>query len=286
MSAMPPIAVKHWHRSETPFSAKRRHQPENDCILVLSRIVAGLEGIAVVKPSVLLQVLSLLILGLLTSDPPHVYAQATSGALPAPKGLSSCAPSDPLAVAEASVAAKFGGAFLGCFKSERTITVQGATKPVLVPFEFAIVIDFPGPYTLADLDKLLSRGIEQWKAFEPLSKESENYAVRLNELIKSAGAGSAGSESSIKPVLVSIGRMGPKSFSVVSIRSYVLQASGEQLSLTKVNASADVLRGSRLARLEIQRVLTEPSDVAQVQSELAEWAHAVSSAPKDQGAGK
>jgi hypothetical protein len=238
----------------------------------------------VAKPSVLLRVVSLLTLGLLASDPPHVYAQATSSGLPAPKGLSSCAPSDPLAVLEASAAAKLGGAFLGCFKSERTVMVQGATKPVLVPFEFAFAIDFPGPYTLADLDKLLSRGIEQWKAFEPLSKESKNYTVRLNELIKGAGTSSAASVSSVKPVLVSIGKTGPKSFSVVSIRSYVLDASGEQVSLTKVNASADVLRGSRLVRLTVQRMLTDSSDVAQVQSEIAEWATAVSSAPTDQDA--
>jgi hypothetical protein len=66
---------------------------------------------------------------------------------------------------------------------------------------------------------------------------------------------------------------------VVSIRSYVLDASGEQVSLTKVNASADVLRGSRLVRLTVQRVLTDSSDVAQVQSEIAEWATAVSSSP-------
>jgi hypothetical protein len=87
-------------------------------------------------------------------------------------------------------------------------------------------------------------------------------------------------------VLVSIGRIGPKSFVVVSIRSYVLDTSGEQVSLTKVNASADVLRGPKLVRLSVQRVLTDPSDVAQVQSEIAEWATAVSSAPTDQGADK
>src|SRR5271165_152990 len=103
--------------------------------------------------------------------------QATSTELPAPKGLSACAPSDPLAGVEASVAAKFGGTFLGCFKSDKTISVQGATKPVPVPFEFAFAFELPGPFTLADLDKLLATGIEQWKDFEPLSKNWENYTV-------------------------------------------------------------------------------------------------------------
>jgi hypothetical protein len=224
------------------------------------------------KPSVLLWAVGLLTLGLLASGPPHTYAQATSSGLPTPKGLSSCAPSDPLAVVEARAAARLGGEFLGCFRSEKTVMVQGATKPVPVPFEFAFAIDFPGPYTSADLDKLLTKGIEQWKDFEQLGTERENYTDRVNELIK--GAGAMATVSSVKPVLVSIGRMGAKSFSVVSIRSYVLDASGEQVSLTKVNASADVLRGSGLVRLTIQRVLTDPSDVAQVQGEIAEWAQA------------
>jgi hypothetical protein len=74
---------------------------------------------------------------------------------------------------------------------------------------------------------------------------------------KGAGTSSAASVSSVKPVLVSIGRIAPKSVSVVSIRSYVLDASGEQVSLTKVNASADVLRGPKLVRLSVQRVLTD-----------------------------
>ena len=134
-------------------------------------------------------------------------------------------------------------------------------------------------------DKLLATGIEQWKGFEPLSKDWENYTVRVNELIKSVGM-TAASVSSEKPVLVSIGRIGTNSFSVVSIRHYVFEASGEQVIQTKVSGSADVLRGSRLVRLTVQRMLTEPSDVAQVQSEIAEWANAVSSAPTDQGAAK
>jgi hypothetical protein len=221
------------------------------------------------------------------TDSPHANAQATSSGLPVPKGLSACAPSDPIAEVEAGIATKLGGTFLGCFKSEKTITMQGATKSVLVPFEAAFAFDLPGPFSSVDLDKLLATGIEQWKDFEPLSKDlGENYTVRLNELIKSAGISSAASVFSVKPVLVSIGRTGANSFSVVSIRRYVFDASGEQVIQMKVNGSADVLRGSRIVRLDIQRMLTDPSDVAQVQSEIAEWANAVSSAPTDQGAAK
>src|SRR5271165_6938185 len=163
--------------------------------------------------------------------------QATSTELPAPKGLSACAPSDPLAGMEAGVAAKLGGTFLGCFKSDKTITVQSASNTVLVPLEFAFAFELRGPYTLADLDKLLATGIEQWKGYETLSKESDTYKVRLNELIKSVGITQA-NVSSITPVLVSIGKTGTNAFSVVSIRRYVVDASGEQVIQTKANASA------------------------------------------------
>jgi hypothetical protein len=189
---------------------------------------------------------------------------------------------------EARVAAKLGGEFLGCFRSEQTIMVQGATKPVPVPLEYAFAMDVPGgPYTSADLDKLLSRVTEQWKDFEPLSKEFENYTARLNEVIKGAGASPSATVSSIKPVLVSIDRVGAKAHSVVSIRSYVLDTGGEQVSTTRVEAAAVVLRRSGLVRLTMLRALTDPSDVAQLQSEITEWAQATaaSSYPTDQGAG-
>lgn len=225
------------------------------------------------KSSVLLRVVGLLTLGLLASDPPHTHAQAPSSGLPAPKGLSSCLPGNREA-ALARIAAEFGGAILGCFQSEKRVMVQGSITPVPVPLEFAFAMDIPGSYTSADLDRLLSRTIEKWKDFEPLSKQFENYTARLNELIKGAEVSPSVAVSSVKPVLVSIDRVGAKAYSVVSIRSYVLDVGGEQVSLTKVNGDAVVLRGSGLVRLTIQRVLTEPSDVAQLQSEIAEWARA------------
>lgn len=238
------------------------------------------------KPSALLQVVRALTSRLVSPGQPHTYSQR----VPAPKGLSSCAPSDRLAVRMARLAAKSGGELVGCFKSEKTFWYQGLT---VVPFELAIATDLPGASTSADLDKLWSTSIEQWKGFESLSKESENYTVRLNELIKGAGrsGGIVKLGSSFKPVLVSIGRIGAKSFSVVSIRSYVMDQDGIGIWLNaahlpfmigprnilkKVTATANVLGGSRLVRLDIQRVLTDPSDVAQVQSEIAEWANAVS----------
>jgi hypothetical protein len=199
---------------------------------------------------------------------PRTFSQG----VPVPKGLGSCAPSDPLAVRLARVAARSGGELVGCFKSEKKIRTW---LLLTEPFEFAVAIDFPGPYTLADLEKLLATGIEQWKGFPTLSKHWENYTDRLNELTRGFGRK--------RPVLVSIGRTGANSFSVVSLRSNLWkQGFFYNMSPTpKVNASADVLRGSRIVRLTVRRALTDPSDIAQVQSEIAEWVNAVSSAPAD-----
>lgn len=214
--------------------------------------------------------------GLLAFCLAHTYAQATPIGLPAPKELSSCPPGDPVAAAEAGVAAKLGGEPLGCFVSDKRTTVQGTTKSIPVSLEHAFAIGIPGgPYTSADLDKLLSRVTEQWKGFDPLGKEFENYKDRLNDLIKGVGTSPTATFSSIKPVLVSIDRLGTKSYSVVSIRNYILDLNSEHVSAIRVNGDAVVLRGSELVRLTMQRALTDPSDVAQLQGEIAEWARAI-----------
>jgi hypothetical protein len=192
-------------------------------IIVLCRSIGSPDGgIEVMgKSSVLLRVIGLLTLGLLALGPSHTYAQAPSSVLPAPKGLSSCAPGKREA-ALARVAAELGSEILGCFLSEKRVMVQGSIMPVPVNLEFAFAMDVPGgPYTSADLDRFLSRTIEKWKDFEPLNKDFENYPARLNELIKGAVASPSVAVSSVKPVLVSIDRVGAKAYSVVSIRSYV-----------------------------------------------------------------
>ena len=218
--------------------------------------------------------------GLLAFCLAQTYAQATPIGLPAPKELSSCPPGDPVAAAEAGVAAKLGGELLGCFVSDKKTTVQGATKSIPMSLEHAFAIRIPGgPYTSADLDKLLSKVTAQWKGFDPLSKEFENYRDRINELMRGVGTNPTATISSVKPVLVSIDRLGAKSYSVVSVRSYVLDLSGEHVSATRVNGDAVVLRGSELVRLTMQRALTDPSDVAQLQGDIAEWAQAIAASP-------
>lgn len=218
----------------------------------------------------------LLILGVLAWGSALAATPAESGRLSTPDGFKPCAGGDPVATVEARVAAKLGGEFLGCFQSERRIAAPSAAKaaPMTVEYAFAIALQGRG-YTLADLDSLLSTVKNQWKDFDPLSKQfKETYTARLNELIEANGSTPPSTIDSVKPVLVSIDRADPSYYSVTSIRTYVVNSNGGQVTLTKVNSDAVALRSSQLIRLTIQRTLTDPADVAEVEGEIADWARA------------
>ena len=192
----------------------------------------------------------------------------------APKGLDTCDPSDPLIALETRVASSIGGQFLSCFKSEKQVGTPGAAASP----EYAFAIRLAGGgYTTGDLAKLLATVTNQWRDFQPLSKEfREDYVARLNALMNDAGKPSA-KFASIEPVLVSIDRLDAKSYSVVSVRSYVFNQNGQQVGTVKVNADAVVLRGGDFVRLTMQRVLTDVSDVAALQTEISAWARATES---------
>lgn len=201
--------------------------------------------------------------------------QSLGNSLPAPKGLEPCSQSDAVAVAETRVAENLGGSLLSCFHSGREIALQSTAKPALTPFEYAFAIRLAGEgYASGDVDKLLTTATGQWKDFQPLSSEfHDRYIARLNALMNEVSANQE-TISSIKPVLVSIKRLDAKSYSVVSIRSYVVTVSGTPISTVKVNADAIVLRGQNLIRLTMQRTLAGAADVADLQAEVAEWARA------------
>jgi hypothetical protein len=178
---------------------------------------------------------------------------------------------------EAHLAARFGGEYLGCFRSSRmtvpTGTVGIAPKPVEYAFGMALR---DRDYKAADLDNLLSTVKQQWKDFDPLSKEfKDSYTARLNALIKSSGSAAVSDIVSVKPMLVSIERGPGDYYTVTSIRTYVVDLNGRRVTSTKVNSDGVALRGSQLIRLTIQRTLNDPNDVAQVEGEMAEWARAI-----------
>ncbi len=209
-------------------------------------------------------------------------ARAESENLAAPKGLIPCASNDPVNASGPRIAASVNGQFLSCFQSEEKTDVLGAPDVAPVPVEYAFAISLASEvYTTTDLDKLLTTVTAQWKGFQPLSTEfHDNYIARINALINS-GHETPVAIASIKPVLISIDRLDVNSYSVVSIRSYVFNVNGTQVSMTKVNADAVVLRGRRFIRLTMQRMLTNASDVTRLQTEISEWARATESAKSE-----
>jgi hypothetical protein len=223
-----------------------------------------------------LQFIGLLAFGLLAWGTACADAPNGSSGFPAPGGFKPCAPDSPLAIAEARIATKLGGEFLGCFQSERETMAPSSAKAAPTPVEYAFAIALQGGgHTPADLDNLLSTVKHQWKDFDPLSKEfKETYTARVNELIKGSGLTPSPTMVSEKPVLVSIDRAGDSYYSVTSLRTYTVELNGERVMVTKVNSGAVALRGSQLIRLTIQRTLSDPTDVTQVQGEITDWARA------------
>jgi hypothetical protein len=202
----------------------------------------------------------------------HVSAQPSSGtgaapmaseSLPAPMGLVPCSPDDQVAALEKRIAPSLGVEFLSCFHS-------GASG------EYALVHRVIGDnFTSADVEALRTKVAAQWKDFQPLSAEfHDKYIARLNTMITEASSTPA-PIASIKPVLVSMKSLDSKSYSVVSIQSYVFNGSKGQESAERVNADAIVLRGRRIIRLTIQRKLTEVADVDDLQTDIARWAKAM-----------
>ena len=204
-------------------------------------------------------------------------AQISEVKLPVPNELILCEDDDPVVSAEKRVAPSVGAEYLACFTTNEKTALHGTSRTVVVPVEHAVAMSVTGgPYTREELDRLLSKVREQWKNFDPLSRQHEDYLTRLNSLIKGRSpAAHQTSIESVKPVLVSIDRMDDQSYAVVSIREYVIATDGERVRSIKANAAAMVLQGTRLVRLEIIRELHAPSDVDEVRTQIAAWSRAV-----------
>jgi hypothetical protein len=201
---------------------------------------------------------------------------APRNTMPAPSGLTARLSDDPVATAEAQLAAKFGIEYLACFRSESTVAQSAAASS---PVEYAFADALPGDnHASADVERMLTIVKRQWKDFQPLSKEfKDTYIARLNSLIESNGSPAATPEFvSVQPILVSI-TPGANYYTVTSLRTYVIDTGSGRKIFTRVNADAIAFRRSRIIRLTIQRKLLDPSDVAQVQRDIAAWAQAVTS---------
>lgn len=176
------------------------------------------------------------------------------------------------------IAPSIGAEYVACFASDEKIALHGTSKTLSVPIEHAVAMSvLGGPYSQEDLGTLLSKVRAQWKNFEPMSKEHENYLARLNSIISGPNTRQASIES-VKPILVSIDRMDNQSYVVISIRDYSIAVDGERVRSIKANAAAMVLQGTRLVRLEMSRELRAPSDVEDLRTQITAWSHKVAKA--------
>ena len=193
--------------------------------------------------------------------------------LQGPVGLAACTSDDSVAAVEKRLALQLGAQFVGCFKSQETINLRGGGAKHIVPVEYAIAMQIlGGPYHPATLETLLSRVRDQWKNFKPLSKEHHEYVAQLNAMIQGVGSNADSTQiASISPVLISIDRISPEAYVVLSVRHYVSAGETGKIISTKVNGTAMVLHGTRLLQLEILRELHDPSDVDTVRHEIQAW---------------
>lgn len=196
--------------------------------------------------------------------------------LPAPKGLQPCPPTDRVASLEGNLAIRIGGQFLGCFRSRAVVVQHGLRGDPSVPQEYAFAMRLPGgPYTSEALGQFLTTVRAQWAGFNPLSREfHDRYTREVNELIRGSSRPESANASvtSIKPVLVSIDRLGPDAYSVVSLRTYELTVGGQPLKSVKVDADAVALVHSTLVRLTLLREVQSASDVADARAQINSWA--------------
>lgn len=204
-------------------------------------------------------------------------AQSPRVFLPEPAGLTACSGDDSVASVEKRLAPRLGAEFLGCFKSEETASVRGTSATRPVPMEYAIAFRvLGGPFNPADVDALLSRVRDQWKNYNPLSKQHSEYVARLNAMIQGQDSKpNATPIASIKPILISIDRLSPEAYLVLSVRHYVSAGDTGEITSTKASGAVMVLQGTQLIRLEILRELRNPSDVDIVRQQVVAWAHEI-----------
>ena len=184
-----------------------------------------------------------------------------------------CAPESQLLGTMKRIADEFG-TLTGCFVSNEQAPVNGIEKPVESAFAITLFQSASGPFTEASVDKLYATTERQWKNVAPLwGADKTAYEQRIRELIRETSpSASMRSKMSIEqPVLVSIQRIDPSSYTVVSIRPRRISKDGVTFSFDTAEGSALILNDGKLIRLTIQRQLRGQSDVDAVKSGIAGW---------------
>lgn len=208
-------------------------------------------------------------------------AQPADAVIPAPRGLSACATNSTLSKALKLVAFK-SGTLAGCFVSSEQAPLHGMDRPLESAFAITLFQRASGPYTVASVDQFYATTEHQWKNVTPLwDKDKSTYEQRVRKLIQEVSSSTPvqGGMSISQPVLVSMRRIDPSSYTVVSIRRRKISKDGTAFSLDTAEGYALILNDGNLMRLTIQRQLRGQRDVDSVKSEIADWVQKISKAP-------
>lgn len=208
-------------------------------------------------------------------------AWTADAVMPAPRGLSACTSNSPLSSTMKLVASKLG-TLVGCFVSAEQAPVHGVNRPLESAFAIALFRSASDPYTVASVDQLYATTEQQWKNVTPLwGKDKSAYEQRVRKLMQEASSSSSvqGNMSIGQPVLVSMRRIDPDSYMVVSIRRRKISKDGAVFSLDTAEGYALILNDGNLMRLTIQRQLRGQGDVDSVKSEIVDWVQKISKAP-------
>lgn len=224
--------------------------------------------------------LALCTLALLLSN-----ARPANATVPKPPGLDTCKPGSPLAQTFARAMSRFGS-LSGCFVSKDTTALRGTSGAISEPKEYGYAIQLntvnSTPYTSMVIDAMFSRVSAQWKNVEPLwQKDKAHYEARLAKLVQSILPKDMPhpSMSIDQPVLVSIRRLDPNAYAVVSIRQRILTIKGNHFTSIKAEGAAVVLHDGNLIRLSLARGLDNKADVTNVISGISSWVHELEESP-------
>lgn len=207
-----------------------------------------------------------------------------AASLPAPDGMAACKTDDAFRMALSRFAVKIGQ-LSGCFVSTIKVPVRNAHKTISLPLEYAYAVDVAPRlegYSSQDLDSLYIKTHYQWQKLNTQwPQDKSGYEQRVNQLLQST-LPATGPHPTMKirqPELVSMTRLDPDAYTVISVRQRNISVAGDSFTTTKVEGTGLVLVHDNLIRLSVVRELHSAADIKALDGILTQWIHAIEGKP-------
>lgn len=218
-----------------------------------------------------------LLLSVLICVAPPLTAQEVMDSVPAPQGLVACPPQSPMIAGLTRMIGQTGE-LGGCFVSREKVEIRGSAKAIELPLQSAFAITLlpnpSGPFTTANVDALYSKIQAEWNNVAPMWSQSQSaYERSLKDLLQeSLPNGAARVNLTIpQPVLISMERIDPDAYIVISIRQRQLTIDGNTVDPVAASGYALILIKGQLVRLTLERQVRSSADVGAVKSETVAW---------------